>query len=84
MPEAKKIRDMDGYDVYHSAEFKALCKFLGIPWDARTVCITLTIPCDGLVTVDHQYRVPKGMIDTTDLHNTRFRTSIPPRANDAH
>lgn len=70
-----------GYDVYHSEEFKALCRYLGIPWDGRTTTIKLTIPHDGRVTVEHTYYVPQsiptGLIDTTDIHNKRFRTFTP-------
>lgn len=71
-----------GHDVYHWPEFRALCERLGIAWELRTTHLVIEVPCDGLVTVRHEYRAGERdgqpeIVDTTTLHNKTFRTGVP-------
>lgn len=47
---------MDGTTLYFTEEFKALCKLLGIRHELPTLSLTITIPHDGPVQIDHAYQ----------------------------
>lgn len=73
-----------GREVYQWPEFKALCARLGIPLELRTTHMAIEITHDDVVRVRHEYQgqqvpdVPQ-VVDTTTLHNERFRTKQPIR-----
>lgn len=84
---------VSGLDVYHSKEFKALCERFGIAWGLPTKTITLTLNVDELI-VNHCYpgRVGEGddptadrlntQVETTTLHNRRWKTFAPAARRD--
>jgi hypothetical protein len=79
-----KAELVQGYDVYSSDEFKAFCKRFNIPYELGTKSIKIEIPCEGLMTVTHEYYTKhpehKEVIDTTTTHNVHYRTAEPNRA----
>lgn len=62
MEEAAKLiyergnRVVHSSHVYMSEEFQGFCRRFGIAWDIRTVAMTITLPADGLMSVDQSYR----------------------------
>lgn len=44
---------VSGHEFYNSDEFKALCKRFGIVWENPTTTITIIIPCEGMVEINH-------------------------------
>ncbi len=79
------------HELWPSPEFKAFCERFGIPWGGlRTTGLVVTIPLEGLVTVQHTYQASQvradtpDTVDTTTTHNKVYRTSQPalPRRGD--
>ena len=56
---------MLGQDLYHSPEFKALCKLLGIAWELPTIDMVIDIPCDGVVKITQSYHGRSDMKEYT-------------------
>lgn len=75
---------VQGFDVYNSDEFKALCKRFNIAFDLRTVEITIRLSVYGAMVVTQSYQtehtVIPNKVDTTDMHNVHFVTAEPVRA----
>lgn len=72
-----------GIDCYHSPEFVLFAEYLGINLEKSTTDLTITIPVEGIVKIAHDYQgeerhIPQDKddkVDTTTLHNQKFRTS---------
>jgi len=44
-----------GYDVFHWPEVKALMTRLGVEWENPTTGVTIHIPAEGFVRIDHTF-----------------------------
>jgi len=42
---------MTGYELYWTPEFLAVCKLLGIPWDLKTIDMTIELTEDRVIVV---------------------------------
>ena len=83
MTTETKRSPVSGMDVWHSEEFKALCKRFGIFWEARTTAITIRLGLEEMLQVTHEYygtvKEPDTdeAIETTNMHNEDYRTYTP-------
>lgn len=80
-----RVAHVSGYEVYHSPEFKALCKRFGIALGLPTRSITITLTEDEFL-VEQKYlgrgEVVKeekatGTVETTTMANKVWRTYQP-------
>lgn len=62
---------VEGQEVYHWPEFKALCKRLGVSWECETTKITITLAPGELALVCQDYQ-------GTDRHLQQPPAGIPP------
>lgn len=83
-PPEKPIRPPTLQEVYHSPEFKAFCARFGIAWGMPTMDLTIRLPFEGSMEVTQTYRgVDHGaadtpqVVDTTTMHNEKYRTVRP-------
>ena len=54
---------VEGYEVYHSQEFKDFCKRFGIPHGMRTRDICIVIPYEGTMSITHEYLATRSKED---------------------
>lgn len=79
----KLLPSRDSFEVFQSAEFQALLKYLGVDCSTRrTMDMTIVLEMDKPCIVVEKYQAarteqPKA-IETTSLHNTTMRTKQPP------